>query len=361
MEYCSPLLYLLRIYLPHQPQWHILVTSREQIENFDLKGLDFLSEDDAIALFLTHYRRDNLDRGQIRDIVLAVDLHTLAIEILAKTAHLQRTRPHELMQAIKNDIKANVYVRHKGDKIDSVTSYLCTIFALSKLDRAELWVLKQFACLPPEFQSYDLLKELIEIPPDSDSPSLSEILETLSSKGWLLENIDSYKMHRIIAVVIRKQAPSDMSESQLLEIITEKLEIDQTKDNPVEKFPWIPYGHALLAVFPLSNEPAISKLQNNLALVLCDLGDYEGAGGLLEKALASDEKNFGKDHPNTARSYSNLATVLCNLGDYERALSFSKKSVEIFKKCLPEGHPNIKIVCKIYDGIKQQISKVSTT
>ena len=66
--------------------------------------------------------------------------------------------------------------------------------------------------------------------------------------------------------------------------------------------------------------------------MLCDLGDYEGAGGLLEKALASAEKNFGKDHPNTAVSYSNLATVLCNLGDYERALSFSKKSVEIFKK-----------------------------
>ena len=125
-------------YLPHQPKWHILVTSRERIENFDLKDLDSLSEDDAITLFLTHYRRGNLDREQIRDLVRDVELHTLTIEILAKTAQLQRTGPHELMRAIKNDLKANVYVRHKGDKIDSVTSYLCTIFSLSKLDKAEL-------------------------------------------------------------------------------------------------------------------------------------------------------------------------------------------------------------------------------
>jgi len=167
-------------------------------------------------------------------------------------------------------------------------------------------------------------------------------------------------MHSIIAEVIRKQAPPDVSDNRLLEIITEKLSIDYTRDNPVEKFPWIPYGRALLNVFPLSDDAAVSRLQNELALVLCDLGDYEGAKGLLEKAVASYEKNFGKAHPTTAVRYSNLAMVLQALGDYEGAIKFSEKSVEIFKRYLPENHPNIKTVCKICDGIKKQISKIST-
>ena len=53
--------------------------------------------------------------------------------------------------------------------------------------------------------------------------------------------------------------------------------------------------------------------QNNLAIVLKDLGDYEGAKGLLDKAVASPEKNLGPDHPTTAVRYSNLALVLMNV------------------------------------------------
>jgi hypothetical protein len=35
--------------------------------------------------------------------------------------------------------------------------------------------------------------------------------------------------------------------------------------------------------------------------------------------LISDEKNFGEEHPSTARTYSNLALVLKALGEYEKA------------------------------------------
>lgn len=48
-------------YLPHQPQWHILATSREIIPEFDLMELDFLNEADAISLFKKHYHRAKLD------------------------------------------------------------------------------------------------------------------------------------------------------------------------------------------------------------------------------------------------------------------------------------------------------------
>lgn len=41
-------------FLPSRPNWHILVTSREEIQKFDLKQLDFLTEPEAIDLFFNH-------------------------------------------------------------------------------------------------------------------------------------------------------------------------------------------------------------------------------------------------------------------------------------------------------------------
>ncbi|KAA3597504.1 MAG: hypothetical protein D8M57_01970 [Candidatus Scalindua sp. AMX11] len=63
-------------YLPEQPLWHILVTSRQQITKFDGKELGFLSEDEAINLFLSHYTLGKLREEEIKELVRTVDLHT---------------------------------------------------------------------------------------------------------------------------------------------------------------------------------------------------------------------------------------------------------------------------------------------
>ncbi len=60
--------------------------------------------------------------------------------------------------------------------------------------------------------------------------------------------------------------------------------------------------------------------------------------------MASDEKNFGVDHPTTAVRYSNLALVLKDLGDYSGAKALLEKAIQVFEKSLPDGHPYIQIV-----------------
>ena len=305
-------------YLPAQPLWHILVTSRRQIPKFDVKELDFLSEDEAVELFLSHYNLGAITREEIRDLVKAVDLHTLTIEILAKTAQTRRTEINRLKQSITGDLRANVYVEHKGGKIEKVTSYLCSIFSLGRLTGDELWLLQQFTCLPPEFHNYDLVKELLKPEEHQKEAGFPETVDALTAAGWLLKNqaTDSYKMHRIIADVVRKQhpiAPSDVA--SIIESVTEKLRTDQTKDNPVDKFPWIPFGKSVLDNFPHSELADILRLQNNLALVLKDLGDYE------------------------------------------KAWELSGKSLRILQKVLPQRHPNIKIVSDIYESIKNKMHK----
>ena len=105
------------------------------------------------------------------------------------------------------------------------------------------------------------------------------------------------------------------------------------------------------------DHPTTAVSYSNLALVLKDLGDYQGAKELLEKATKSDEKNFGKDHPTTAVNYSNLATVLQDRGDYQDALDLAHRALDILKKTLPEGHPYITTLKENIASIKADMKK----
>jgi tetratricopeptide (TPR) repeat protein len=325
-------------YLPKPPQWHILATSREKMEHFFVKDLDFLTEDHAVLLFKQHCQRI-ADDAQIKSLLKTIDYHTLTIEILAKTAQRYDTPLAPLQQAIERDLKAEVYIPHKGNKIEKVTSYLLSIFDIAPLSAEEQRLLQHFVALPAEFIPYDLLKTLIPAPEEG----ISATLQDLRDKGWLIHinEPEAYKIHRIIQKVVQqKLRPTVADLHDLIDNVTSLLHIDQTKDNPVDKFPFIPYGEATLSVFPDASEVGISRLQNNLATVLKVLGDYAEAKTLLEKATHSDELNFGKKHPVTAGSYSNLALVLQYRGDYAGAKALLEKVVLINEANFGENHPN---------------------
>ncbi len=361
-------------YLPAQPDWHVLVTSRENIPNFDLKELGFLKEPDAILLFQQHYKRGKLKIDFLKTLVNALDLHTLTIEILAKTAQEQRTPPDVLLQALEEDLEADVSTRHNETKIQKITSYLSSIFAISKLSEDEQWLLLQLSFLPSEFHSFELLEELIQPKKSNKEQLFPKLLTRLSSKGWLLyqQSTDSYKLHRIIIDVVKKQLTEKEKVenlSPLITAITDKLSIDYSKDNPIDKFKWIPYGKAILNRFPKSTATSMASLQNNLAGVLKDFGDYQGAKALFEKATKSAELNFGPDHPTTAVRYSNLALLLRNLMDYQGAKALFEKATKSAELNFGPDHPttavsysNLATVLQVlgdYQGAKTLLEKAT--
>lgn len=317
--------------LPAQPHWHVLVTSREAITGFHRQPLGFLSEAQSVALFRKHYPLKNIRDEGIRNLVKAVDYHTLTIEILARMAARQRYGLSMLRHAIEKDLRANVEVPHsrRTGTIDRIGSYLRTTFAMSKLSEEEIWVLQQVACFPPEFQPYKLIQELCVDEKGPHAGLFAETLTGLAEKGWLLYSptSDSYRMHRIIGEVVRKQRPVRLEDiAWLLATLTGKVRTEFSTDNTLDKFGWVPYGKALLAVFPRDMSPAIAELQNQLSFVLFSLCDYDGARALLEKAIRSGEKHFGRDHPVTTMSYNNLALIHMELGEYEAARVLLEKA-----------------------------------
>jgi hypothetical protein len=62
-----------------------------------------------------------------------------------------------------------------------------------------------------------------------------------------------------------------------------------------------------------TDHPDTARSRNNLARVLRDQGDLDGARRLHQRALSIREARLGADHPDTVRSRRHLAAVVAAL------------------------------------------------
>ena len=334
--------------------------------------MDFLNLKDAVKLFKRNYGREYIDDNTIQEIVKDLDFHTLTIEILAKTAKKRDQLPASILEFLKQNMRADLNVRHnKGEsnkKIERVTNYLCEIFNNIKcLSDDNKWLLQQISCLPAEYHNYKkILKELIT----REEFDLRENLEDLSEGGWLQYDSkkDDYKLHRIVIEVVHRSIPVKVEDIlPLLSAINLRLSVKWDKENPISKFKWIQFGKTILNLFKTDEDSkiqVINSLQNNLALVLKDLGgihNLQEAKGWLEKAKDSAEENFGKKHPTTAALYSNLALVLQGLkgkDNLQEAKDWLEKAKDFDEENFGKTHPttairysNLALVLKDLGGI----------
>ncbi len=327
--------------LPGQPHWHVLVTSREEIIGMHSKKIGFLSEEEAVNLFKKHYTHQQLNESDIKTIVNNIDLHTLTIEILAKTAEVQRYDLTTLLNAVKENARAKVKVKNTNDEVINIRTYLSNVFNMSKLHEDEIWMMQQFACLPAEFHRYELLKSLIVNEESKHYRDFSETVTQLAKKGWLLEDneTDAYKMHRIVAEVVRAYKEIRVTDIEiLLDNILVSLELDVTKDNPVDKFVWIPFGKAIVKTIEEENGMLL-YLKNILGGRLLDLGAFDESYNILEKTILINEKKYGQEHPITLMTYLNFAVILQEMGDFKPALELTKKTKEYYEKKFGSNYP----------------------
>lgn len=328
--------------LPTQPMWNFLITSREDIDGFYPKQLDFLTEQQAIQLFQSHYSRKSLTVSEIKEIVEAVDYHTLTIEILAKTAQVQRSDVSTLKEAIRNDLKANVKINRRKQNIEKIGSYLTTVFNISSLNDVEVWLMQQLACLPSEYQAYDLLKQLIIHEQSPHKEMFSETLDTITKKGWLLynEDTDSYKMHRIIAAVVKREHPITANAvDSLITNLIEKLGIDFNTDDPVERLIWIPYCKSVLGNIT-DTSLKIAQLENNLGNILLHLGQFAEARLFYEKSVVIYEEIYGVESGEALTISNNLARAMINLQDYEEGRKRLERNIQLAEKMFGSDHPD---------------------
>jgi len=341
--------------LPKPPGWHLLATSRQRLAEFDILDLDFLTETEAIALFEKYNTRFTRDEAQ--RIVQAVERHTLILGILAKSAQKNRWSFASVTQALAKNARAGVKVKHHHQKIDRIKSYLTSIFDMSALHDHEIYLLQQFIALPNQWIQYDFLTELLQTATLDWRDAFSENLGNLYGKGYLLqdESSDLFKMHPVLVETLALGlAPTFTDLQHLTEQVTALLKIDQAADNPIDKFQYVAFGDAILKQLSDEDAAEISTLQNNLALVYEDLGEYEKACELLEAALKSDMENFGDEHPTVATRQSNLAFVYQDLGEYKKARELWVKAHDIFFTVFGAAHPHTKFVKESLEDLENR-------
>ncbi len=334
--------------LPGYPNWHVLITSREKLEQFEILELNFLNHNQATMLFKKHCSRID-DDCQISHLLKTVEYHTLTIEILAKTAQLQRTPFDKLAKAIKEDLKAHITIQGGLSKVGNITSYLKSIFNFSPLSKQQQWLMKQFCFLPPDFHSYDLLFDVLQIDTLSWAEDFSEALEDLCAKGWLLKNADtdSFKMHRLIAeVTIDKLKPQYDEIKILIQKVAECIFFEEDVDDFLPRIKWIPYGNTILELvqsneeFKLNvTEPEVCSLQKNLGWIYRELTEYPKAEILLDNALTSAIEKMGLKNVFVTDCQSKLGDILNCSGKYDRAYELLEQAVNTDIEILDENNP----------------------
>ena len=88
---------------------------------------------------------------------------------------------------------------------------------------------------------------------------------------------------------------------------------------------------------PLGN-PEIATALNNLASIYFDIGEYEKALPILEKALAINIAYLGKDHPDTAFLLNSYGITVGYLGRYGKALEILSQAYSLQKNTLGVLH-----------------------
>lgn len=330
-----------KAYLPKD--WHVLITSREDLGFRHTLTLDFLNEDSARALFYTHYTWEQ-DDATVNAILQAVGNHTLTVELLAKTAQRRRIkRVAELREALEahgleiGRVADFATLHSRDQKIERIFPYLKAAFKIDEdtLSETERLWLRRLAMLPPSFTKVEDIATCFKTEKDNTEAwdAYTAALESLHAKGWLIydEKDDAYKMHQIIQEVTRHYMPIVVVElNTLLEIMTALVTVKTTTKDIVERFVWIPYAEHLLNLVTDEKQEAVMELQHWLGWLYQHQGNYPRAKELLESAVHNSELVFEQNHYNIGTYKNTLGNICIDLGEYEAAANYLEQALKIF-------------------------------
>ena len=366
--------------------WKVVLTSRAQSSHYEMIAIDELPMSEAKDLFYRFYKKEQND-VLVEELLTTIERHTLLTELFAKAAQKANLSLNNLNQQILR--RKKVATGESGQDVEhrpteaKVRDYILYIFKnITELDEDEKRYLRYFSILPIEEHEIDFLKSTFKIE-ETTEELFEDTIESLVEKGWLIDNNGLFRIHPLIQeVVIEYLKPNTENCLVAIESVSALVHINYTKDNPIDKFTYLPYGLSILknineetlaiayladrigyiyehkgfykisalykekALAIATSNKAIHKVatyQSNLANTYFYLGKYNQAAKLLEVALETIKFNFEQDHSSITMMQANLALVYCNLRRHEEAIDLLKNSLITESINLELNHPNIAI------------------
>ncbi|OHD27257.1 MAG: hypothetical protein A2086_02820 [Spirochaetes bacterium GWD1_27_9] len=318
----------------------VIVSSRNKLKGFKIYQLQFLDEESLLKIFYNFYQVEKNDEFA-KSIIKLCGLHTLTVELLAKTA--QNTC--DKLEIFYNKLITIGFNLNKAipEKIDTFWhnevakkqffDHILKVFELSNLSSEEIFVLTNLSILPYDFIEVIELANWLEL---TDKTPINELIK----KGWINQKEDKIIMHKMIAAAVKEQTkPNSEKCEKLIISMIKNLNCEPT-DNPLQKDKYTDFAEEIILNIKEENEE-IANLSNNLSTIYIYLGDLNKALDFGLKSLEIFEKILDKNHPHIASSYNNLSMIYRDLGELNKALDFGLKSLEIFEKILDKNHPSL--------------------
>ncbi|MCU0287500.1 MAG: tetratricopeptide repeat protein [Acidobacteria bacterium] len=322
------------------PNVKILANSRTSIEGFENIPLDFLSIDYCKELFYRYAGSKN-DEEYVEKIIEICGRHTLAIELLAKTAQRAALTSKKLFDILKQKgFNLNESVAegvktfwHNKKERKRFFDHMITVFDLSGVTDEEIYILVNLSVLPAVFIDIECIGQWLELP-------TKDTINALVDKGWLQRVENSICMHHVLQEVIRfKEKPSAEICKTLAISLSNELYVEPG-ENPVLKKDLLKFADSLLRNIDEENR-TLAVLSNNLSSRYIDMGQMDRALEFQLKANHIYDSVSDKNHSDLANSYNNLSMIYRGLGEMKKALEFQMKANQIYEQVLDKNHPDL--------------------
>jgi len=320
---------------------NVVLTSRlNNIGNFKLFPVDFLSKEQCVEIFYKYYKYDEAREQEdaVRELVELAKCHTLLVELLARAAR----RPGYSLKEYAAELKAkgfgyadlSVKTSHT-DTSQTIAKHLQALFEIVSVSDERKRILKNFS-LMPSVEIPDDVKKWI----DCNIDDISELTEL----GWLSASETGYEMHPIMKEAILLQN-KEVQYEDFVAIISYMSGDEYIKDTDIytQVHARLNIAESVMSHFCNAEKEEIGRLFNNIAGVYYRQGDYLRSHEWYHKALEIKEKVLGLNHPDTATTYNNIAGVHERQGDYLRALRWHHKALKICETVLGLEHPTTAI------------------
>jgi tetratricopeptide (TPR) repeat protein len=324
-------------------RFKVMANSRCSVEGFSPYEIEFLNESACKELFYVHYqgKRDAEEEKEVDILIRRAGSHTLAIELLARTAWASGLGVKDLNLTLDQVgfnldrvIKENIRIQWQNDNVKrTFFQHLAKVFDLSRLAAEEKLILCNISLMPALPLEIADLKEWLGL-------ESADVLNGLVEKGWLKRIGNNVEMHAVIGEVVRiKEKPGAGKCRKLIESLQWLFHLEPG-DNPLEKRDYVVIGESVVQRLD-DNDQELATLANNLSTIYQSLGKPERALEFQEKALKIRETVLDKNSLQLASSYSNLSTIYRDLGQPGQALEFQKKALKIREEVLYKNHPHL--------------------
>ena len=306
---------------------NLIMTSRlrDMTDRMTQIMIGTLSKEECVELYQKHHLNPKDAVCDIEKIVIKAAYHTLAVELLAKTAKATRgLSASELLGRIEKSgfCLENIEAVYMDGKRGTFIEHFSKIFALVNLEPEEIIVLKKFSLMPYQPLHSVFARKWFEL-------KNFDVINSLITKGWIMESDgDFFMMHPIIAEVVRHKHPLLYSEcGNMISIMASDAHIEE-KETFIDKLGILPFVSNVAEYFNGSAKKVQCAEQGyeylidlNLAIgrIYKDNSDYVTALEFHENGLAIGKNTLPKTDTRIARAHTWMGIVHYKQKNYDSA------------------------------------------